>query len=474
MNSLRLNLRPASHRLASIASAPQSSKIYTRFLSQREIITSSQLGTRYIILNRPKALNALSNDMLKTIGKQLRDWESSELCNNIVIKSINPKFYCSGGDVVNAVKSIINNPNDIKIAEYFRDEYTVNHTLATVKKPTVAIISGVTMGGGVGISVHAPFRVATESTLFAMPETLIGFFPDVGASFYLPRLDGELGTFLGLTGYRLKGKDVFYAGIASHYIPSERLPLLEERLNEPSSQSLEAVNAALEECVGEPDSSYSFSLAPFMKSINNCFKHSTIEDIYKALENEKDHPEWAKSTIETLNQMSPSSLKISLELIRRGSQLSLCDCLEMESQLASKVIFAPDFVEGISELLLKKTKQPKWNPSSISEISRADIISKFFSNPIPEAQISFTSKDDYKQYPFRRYSLPSSEDVRNIVTGDDPSAGENALSVPEIIDFFVSRHNNKVGVREKVSAILEANTIPRPDDQDFNTVNWVN
>ncbi|OLY82797.1 3-hydroxyisobutyryl-CoA hydrolase, mitochondrial [Smittium mucronatum] len=429
--------------------------------------------SRYIILNRPKALNALNDNMLSTIGTKLREWEVSELCNNIIIKSSNPKFYCSGGDVVSAAKKIIENPTDSNIAKYFTNEYSVNHILATVKKPTVAIISGVTMGGGVGISVHAPFRVATENTLFAMPETLIGFFPDVGASFYLPRLDSELGTFLGLTGQRLQGRDVFFAGIASHYIPQERIPLLEARLNELGSSSLEAVNAALEESSGEPDPEYSFSLAPYMNSINNCFKYDSVEEIYDALRNEKSNPEWAQKTIQTLDQMSPSSLKISLELVRRGRSLSLRDCLEMESQLASKVIFAPDFIEGISELLLKKTKQPKWNPSSLSEISRSDIISKFFSNPTPEAQIQFASPSDYSQYPFKHFSLPSYEDVRSVVVGEDPSVGDVALSAQEIIDMFVNRYNDKIGVREKVTSILKSNTSANADYTDFNTVTWI-
>ncbi|PWA02756.1 hypothetical protein BB558_001095 [Smittium angustum] len=409
--------------------------------------------------------------MIHDIAKNLHEWERSESCNNIVIKSSNPKFYCAGGDVVSAAKKAAE--KDSSVINYFRDEYSLNHALATVKKPTVAIISGVTMGGGVGISIHAPFRVATENTLLAMPETLIGFFPDVGASFYLPRLGFELGTYLGLTGYRLKGRDAFYAGFATHYVPLERIPLLEARLQELNTSDLDATNAAIEEYVDEPEESFSYSLAPYMKSIKRCFRYNTVEEIIEALKQEKTHTEWANTTIETLNSMSPSSLKITLELLRRGQTMSISECFEMESQLAAKVTASHDFLEGISELLIKKTKQPKWKPASIGDLSKAQVIAEYFSNPIPEAQIKFTNTIDYKSYPNSRFALPTDEDVRRAVIGEDKRSGGSALSSGEIVEQFVNWYNHKVGVREKVRHILDTNTVISSSSGDLGTVSWV-
>ncbi|PVU96995.1 hypothetical protein BB561_000820 [Smittium simulii] len=439
--------------------------------SENEIILSNQLGTRYIILNRPKALNSLSMSMIEQIHEALQKYSASDLCDNIVIKSSNPKFYCAGGDVVVAANKA--KANDRSVVSYFTKEYALNYCLATTTKPVVTIIDGITMGGGVGISVHAPFRVATENTLFAMPETLIGFFTDVGASFYLSRLESELGTYLGLTGTRLKGRDVFYAGIATHYIQSDRIPLMEAQLRELSSSKHDVVNSALEDFVDESESEYSFSLAPYMKSIARCFKFDTVEDIISALNNETENPEWAKSTIETLNKMSPTSLKITLELLRRGKTLSLKQCLLMESQLAAKSVFSHDFYEGISELLIKKTKQPKWNPSTLSDISHADIIKNYFSIFVPEADINLSSKLDFSVYPFAKYALPSTEEIRNVVTGQDRSVGSQALSVEDVVRLFANRYNFKVGVKEKVRHVVENNTLRNPDDKDFNTVNWV-
>ncbi|PVU85446.1 hypothetical protein BB560_007015 [Smittium megazygosporum] len=437
--------------------------------SENEVLTSSSLNSRNIILNRPKALNSLNPSMVQKISEYIKKFEDSDLCNNIIIKSTSPRAYCAGGDVVSIAKGV--KEKTPGMSAFFRDEYTLNHALATVKKPVVAIMSGVTMGGGVGISVHAPFRVASENTLLAMPETLIGFFTDVGASFYLPRLDGEIGTYLGLTGYRLKGKDAFYAGFATHYVPLERIPLLEARLNELPTKSHDSVNAAIEEFVEESDGTFDFSLAPYMNAINRCFKYDTVEEIMDALNKETEHPEWAKTTIDTLNTMSPTSLKVTLELLRRGKKMQIQECFQMESYLAAQIILGPDFYEGISELLIKKTKNPKWNPSAITDIPLQQVIERFFDLKDPEATIQFSNEQNYFEYPFRKYGLPTANDIRDFISGSDLSSSEVVFTADEIVGIFENKYNFKVGVKEKIQFILKTNTI-ESSNKDFKSVIW--
>lgn len=212
------------------------------------------------------------------------------------------------------VVKLSESPNPVEAAEalkFFELEYQLNHYIGILKKPFISIMNGITMGGGVGISVHAPFRIATEKTLFAMPETGIGLFPDVGGSFFLPRLDGELGTYLGLTGARIKGEEVFMAGIATHYIPSARLPTLLTRLTELETEELDVINNILEEFVADSDLEQwkTWSLGGEIgNAIDRCFKYDTLEEIVEALE--KEGSEWANKTLDTLKEMSPTSLKV--------------------------------------------------------------------------------------------------------------------------------------------------------------------
>ncbi|KAJ2792922.1 3-hydroxyisobutyryl-CoA hydrolase, partial [Coemansia guatemalensis] len=198
------------------------------------------------------------------------------------------------------------------------NQYRLDHYIATYKKPIVAMLNGYTMGGGVGISMNASFCIADETTVFAMPEVKIGHFPDVGASFFLPRMDGQTGIYLGLTGERLKGRDLLYAGIATHYVPSERYQMLEQKLQGLGTSSYDAINKAIEEFVAQPeDNGIEYSLAAVRDAIDRCFRHNTIEEIIAALEQESEsqsevHASWAKKTLGQLNSTSPSSLKLSL------------------------------------------------------------------------------------------------------------------------------------------------------------------
>ncbi|KAI9283540.1 ClpP/crotonase-like domain-containing protein [Umbelopsis sp. AD052] len=420
--------------------------------SEQEIITKSQLAARHLIMNRPKRLNALNWNMINAMKPQLEAWENSDLAKVVLLKGSGGKGFCAGGDVRTVIE--LSAEKDPQALKFFEDEYKVDHYIATMKTPFISVMNGITMGGGVGLSVHAPFRIATENTLFAMPETAIGFFPDVGGSFFLPRLDGHIGAYLGMTGKRLKGLDVLYGGIATHYVPSNRLSELEARLSELETSNFDVINDAIEEFT-ENDTAESFILNPeTRKSINKIFGKKTVEDIMAALD--KEDSAWAKETKDTLLKMSPSSLKITLEQVRQGAQKSIISCFKMEYGMVQQSLADHDFAEGVTASLVNKTA-PKWQPSTLAEVNTKDITKKYFNTP-PAHDLELLSDKDYSQYPHRKYSLPSENDIKLVVTGEAPDIGDYALSETEVVDWFLKERKGKRGVAEKVKAVLKQNT----------------
>lgn len=327
-----------SRRMASSSSSPASSP------SDDVILTRT--GNKGIItLNRPKALNALNLPMCKLIYTQLRKWETDNDMKMVIIKGTGDKAFCSGGDV----KAIAESGKDSSLGEdFFRNEYRLNNQIGSLSIPYIALINGICMGGGVGLSVHGAFRVASEKAVFAMPETAIGFFPDVGGSHFLPRLPGKLGLFLALTGHRLEGRDLFKAGVATHFVASERLEALENDLMRMENPDLPSIHRLLSKYQEqwEADHYKEFSLKPFIGRINSIFGGNSVEEILSSLE--KDNSEWSKKQLERLNQFSPSSLKVTFRQIREGSQLSLSDCLRMEFRMSMNFLRKDDFFEGVS------------------------------------------------------------------------------------------------------------------------------
>ncbi|XP_076242179.1 3-hydroxyisobutyryl-CoA hydrolase isoform X1 [Calliopsis andreniformis] len=327
-----------------------------------------------ITLNRPKALNALNLSMVEKIYSALKKWESSKKV--VIIEGSGEKAFCAGGDVKSIVVALRKNDDKTLGETFFRNEYVMNHLIGTYKIPYVALINGITMGGGVGLSVHGKYRIATEKTLFAMPETAIGLFPDVGGSYFLPRLQGKLGLYLGLTGDRLKGIDVLLAGIATHFVPSEKIPDLKQDL---LTSELPDVKEVLSKYHSQ-NLNQEFCLAPFMNQINKCFSASSIEEIIERLK--EDNSEWAKKTVETLLKVSPTSLKITMNAIQKGSTLSLADCLKMEYRLACTALSkTSDFCEGVRALLIDKDQKPAWNPKSLSEVTDVYLNQRFAKQP---------------------------------------------------------------------------------------------
>lgn len=389
------------------------------------------------------------------------------MANVVVIKG-EGRAFCAGGDVASlAVQNKEGTKGQQESKDYFALEYKLDHLIATYKKPYVAFIDGITMGGGVGLSLHAPFRIATENTVFAMPETNIGFFPDVGASFFLPRLDGDLGTYLALTSEQLKGVQVFYSGVATHYLHSSSLPDLEARLAELKFKDydnmqtrLEIINSTIEEfTTGLPhDQPIAGPVGgDIRKALDYCFQPAhSIEAIFEALKDMESGPEhvreWAVKTSKTISARSPTSVRVTLRQLREGERWTIGETFRREHGIASHFMEHPDFVEGVCALLVDKPKRtPNWTPASIQDVSEEDVNAFFTAKTEfePLADSGSTGKD-YGSYPHAWTSLPTEDAVRRITTG--------SKTADEIVAQFVSKTGGKQGVKEKVEEILKRKT----------------
>lgn len=326
------------------------------------------------------------------------------------------------------------------------------------------------MGGGVGLSVHAPFRIATENTMFAMPETAIGFLPEVGGSFFLSRLDGQLGIYLGLTGKRLQATDVLYSGVATHFVPSSRLPALEARLAELDHATHDMVNSAIEEFSAELDTESHFSLTgETRQAIDRCFKYDTVGEIMAALEKEPQTA-WTEETIKLMKKMSPTSLKVTLQQLRNGATLSLAQCLKMEYHLVQKFLQAHDFKEGVYATLVTKSK-PNWVPTQLSDVNDAKVKQEYFDSPSP-LRLELLNSRDFKQYPHRKYMLPSEEDIKRVVTGEAADVGNYALNRQQVVDHLLRERQGKQGLKQKVLEVLDRKTVENKKDED-KSLKWV-
>lgn len=306
----------------------------------------------------------------KIYGK-LKPWEESK--NLVVIKGAGDKAFCAGGDV----RAIVEAGATPESKAFFHEEYKLNALIGYYKKPYVAIIDGITMGGGVGLSVHGKYRVATERTLFAMPETAIGLFPDVGGGHFLPRMTGKLGLFLGLTGFRLKGQDVKKAGVATHFVNSSKVPELEKALLDSNGnpKEVDAILKSFDENDDKP-----FVLETDLPDINRLFQHSRVKEIIHWLKEEET--DFAKNTLKLLSKMSPTSLKVTKRQLDYGAEMDLKECLRMEYRLAVHHAEKSDFKEGVRALLIDKDQNPNWNPRTIEEVTYAHV-DEFFER-LPE------------------------------------------------------------------------------------------
>ena len=332
--------------------------------TEPSVITRHDGRAGRILLNRPKALNALNLTMIRAISHALQVWHDDPHVHLVVIEGTGERAFCAGGDI-RALRDNQLGGHRPAVDAFFTEEYALNHLIATYPKPYVALIDGICMGGGIGISVHAPYRVATEHAMFAMPETAIGFFPDIGATFFLPRLPDSLGVYLGLTGVRMQGADAVHAGLATHFTPRAELALLSKLLAQ------DGVAALARHAVPLPP----FSLARHRASIDHCFSTRTVPEIVRCLESEGS--EWAARTLDLLRQVSPSALFWTLHALHNGAELTLRAALDAEFALTKTTMQHPDFAEGVRAMVIDKERNPRWQPARIEQVNPAAIAAMF-------------------------------------------------------------------------------------------------
>jgi len=339
--------------------------------SDVEILFEERGGLGIITLNRPKALNSLSTNMCALMDAKLVTWAYDEAIKAVIIQGAGDKAFCAGGDVKTLAE---NSPEDHHMAtEFFATEYVMNSRIYHFPKPYIALLDGITMGGGVGVSVHGSHRIITEKTLFAMPESAIGLIPDVGGSYFMPRLPGKLGLYLGLTGARLKGADILYAGIGTSYMSSGRIGDFITALAEADIKEASDVDRVIASFSEDPGAA---PLDEFRDLIDAAFDEETIEDIMDHLE-AIDH-EWAAKTLAKLNKMSPISMKVIIEQILRGSALDFNEAMKMEYRIVSHIVsYQSDFYEGVRAVLIDRDQNPVWKPAAVGEVTDEMVTAHF-------------------------------------------------------------------------------------------------
>ena len=330
----------------------------------------------HISLNRPKAIHSLTMEMCEAMIEALLAWRDDDAVKAVILDHAEGRGFCAGGDVTLLRNSALEDGGKSGRA-FFHTEYQLNHLLFTYPKPVVAFMDGITMGGGVGISQPARFRVVTENTRYAMPETGIGLICDVGGGWYLSRLPGQLGKFLGLTGARLDGAECLWAGLGTHYLDSSAMAEAKARIIADPGK-IEATLNELSVDAPEP------RLKGNMERINRLFAGDTLAEIMDALET--DGGDWAARELKTLQNKSPMTCELVLRQLREGAKAdSFADNMTMEYRAAGRAIMLPDFAEGVRALIVDKTGDPEWKPASVDGID-PDAVDAVFAPLPPEKE----------------------------------------------------------------------------------------
>jgi enoyl-CoA hydratase len=333
--------------------------------STADILFERRGAAGLVTLNRPQALNAVTHAMVRALRVQLDRWANDPAITRVVISAAGERAFSAGGDI-RALYDLGCAGRHDEALQFWRDEYPLNVAIKNFRKPYVALIDGIVMGGGVGVSVHGSHRVAGDRFQFAMPEVGIGFFPDVGATWFLPRMPGELGTYCGLTGERFGSADAVAAGLATHRIPSTRFAALLDGLT--GTLSVDALLAAFAEPAGE---------GPILArrgAIDRLFAGDRIEDILAALDRETgDEAEWARKTAAAISTKSPLSLKLALAQVRRGKAWDFETCMRAEFRIVSRVIHGSDFYEGVRAVIVDKDNKPRWRLATLADVSEAEV-----------------------------------------------------------------------------------------------------
>src|SRR5262245_27176254 len=336
--------------------------------SEPEILFERRGSAGLVTLNRPQALNAVTLIMVRALRQQLDTWRHDPAVTRIVITGAGERAFSAGGDL-RQVYDLGRTGRQDEALIYWREEYALNTVIKRYPKPYVALLDGIVMGGGVGVSVHGSHRVAGDKFLFAMPEVAIGFFPDVGATWFLPRMPGQLGTFCAVTGERLKATDGVAAGVATHRVRSADFPELLDRLCGPGTP-----DGVLADLNDQPDLAPIGVLRP---AIDTAFGADTVERLLGNLAAlEQSGPlqgEWAAKTAATIRSRSPTSLKLALAQVRRGGSWSFEECMRAEFRIVSRVVYGHDFYEGVRAVIIDKDNQPRWQPATLAEVGPEEV-----------------------------------------------------------------------------------------------------
>ena len=348
--------------------------------------TRVENGVGRITLNRPRAINALTTDMCQHMIDALKAWSKDDRVRIVMIDHAEgTRGFCAGGDIRQVAQS--SRTDGRAAAAFFATEYRLNTLIKRFPKPFLAIMDGVTMGGGFGISVHGSHRVATDRTVFSMPETGIGLFPDVGGGWVLPRLPGELGTWLALTGAQLRGKDVLAAQIATHFISSDEIRAFKQAVlrTDFSANPKARLDVLLSNFSQQAEAP---SWADHIEVMNRCFGKADMTDIAIALK--MDDGDWAQDQADILARRSPLSMSVSLKALRDGATMdSFEEVMRMEYRIACRITQTHDFLEGVRAVLEDKDNRPVWNPISLCHVRPAMVAHMFEPFATPQEELSF-------------------------------------------------------------------------------------
>jgi enoyl-CoA hydratase len=332
--------------------------------SDPDILFDRRGAAGIVTLNRPQALNAVTHGMVRALRAQLEAWQDDPAVGRVIVVAAGGRAFSAGGDLRH-LYDLGGAGRTEQMLEFWRDEYALNAAIKRYRKPYVSLIDGIVMGGGVGVSIHGSHRVAGDKFLFAMPEVGIGFFPDVGATWFLPRLSGQTGTFCALTAERFRPDDAVASGVATHRVPSARFADLLDGLC--GTVPVDALLAAFAEPAGEGP------IAARRPAIDRHFAGETVEDILASLESAAEQAEWSRALAATIRAKSPMSLKIALAQVRRGRHWTFEDCMRAEFRIVSRIIRGEDFYEGVRAVIVDKDNSPHWRPASLAEVGATDI-----------------------------------------------------------------------------------------------------
>ena len=351
-------------------------------MAEPEILFERRGGLGLVTLNRPKAMNALTHDMALALEAQLDDWATDPAVAVVAIRGAGDRAFAAGGDIRvlydagRGDEGGHGGKDGWRNFAFFADEYRLNAKVKRFPKPYVGLMDGVVMGGGVGISVHGVRRVAGDRTVFAMPETGIGLFPDVGATWFLPRLPGQTGMWLGLTGARLKTADAVACGLCNSHVPSDAMAELIDGLSriEPKGAApLDAIDDLLAAFGRTPEAET--VLDRHGDQIDRCFAGDSVEAVLAALEAEDDA--WPAEQRALILSKSPSSTRIAFRQIREGASLSFEECMRLEYRLARWCMTHPDFYEGVRAVIIDKDNRPRWHPATLAEATDDHVAEAF-------------------------------------------------------------------------------------------------